>query len=190
MKRELRSLDAEVARLERAASEAQAALHRIEEDLRASEVSLEQATSQHVESEKLEGAATLRRAQGGGDMVRLGIELSDCQTELARLRNDATIAQRRAEAAQHRHGEVSSAKAGAEQEIARAMEQQIELRQTAQAKQEDLAGRRAEMAALAERLASAETIAARMTHELQELVARRSVLVLQRDSLVKEQEQL
>ena len=37
MKRELRSLDAEVLQLERAASEAQAALHHIEEELRASE---------------------------------------------------------------------------------------------------------------------------------------------------------
>jgi chromosome segregation protein len=190
MKRELRSLDAEVLHLERAASEAQAALQHIEEEFRACEATLEQATAQHVESEKLEVAATLQRDQARGDMVRLGIELSDCQGELARLRNDAMAAQRRAEAAQHRRGEVSSARAGAEQEIAQAMEQQIALRQTAQAKQEDLASRRAEMAALAERLASAETIAARMAHELQEIVARRTALVLQRDSLVQEQEQL
>ncbi len=190
MKRELRSLDAEVLQLERAASEAQAALLHIEEEFRACEATLEQATAQHVESEKLEVAATLQRDQARGDMVRLGIELSDCQNELGRLRNDATAAQRRAEAAQHRRGEVSSARAGAEQEIAQAMEQQIALRQTAQAKQEDLAARRAEMAALAERLASAETIAARMAHELQEIVARRTALVLQRDSLVQEQEQL
>jgi chromosome segregation protein len=190
MKRELRSLDTEVLQLERAASEAQASLHHIEEELHASEVTLEQATSQHVESEKLEVAATLQRDQARDDMVRLGIDLSDCQNELGGLRIDATAAQRRAEAAQHRRGEVSSARAGTEQEIAQAMEQQISLRQTAQAKQEDLASRRAEMAALAERLASAETIAARMAHELQELVARRSALVLQRDSLVQEQEQL
>ena len=190
MKRELRSLDAEVLQLERAASQAQAALHHIEEEFRASEATLEQATAQHVESEKLEVAATLQRDQARGDMVRLGIELSDCQTELGRLRNEATAAQRRAETAQHRRGEVSSARAGTEQEIAQAMEQQTVLRQTEQAKQEELASRRAEMAALAERLASAETIAARIAHELQELLARRTALVLQRDSLVQEQEQL
>ena len=80
MKRELRSLDAEVLQLERAASEAQAALHHIEEELRASEATLEQATAQHVESEKLAVAATLQRDQARGDMVRLGIELSDCQS--------------------------------------------------------------------------------------------------------------
>jgi len=190
MKRELRSLDAEVLQLERAASEAQAWLNHIEEELRANELTLEQATAQHVESEKLAVAATLQRDQARGDMVRLGIELSDCQSQLARLRNDAAAAQRRAEAAQHRRGEVSTARTGAEEEIARAMEQQIALRQSAQAKQEDLSTRRAEMAALAERLASAETIAARMAHEFQELVARRSALVLQHDSLVQEQEQL
>ncbi len=190
MKRELRSLDAEVLQFERAASEAQAGLQHIEEELRASELTLEQATAQHVESEKLAVAATLQRDQARGDMVRLGIELSDCQSQLARLRNDATAAQRRAEAAHHRRTEVSSARAGTEQEIVQAMEQQITLRQTAQAKQEDLSTRRAEMAALAERLASAETIAARMAHEFQELVARRSALVLQHDSLVQEQEQL
>ncbi len=190
MKRELRALDAEVLQLERAASEAQAALQHIEEELRASETTLEQATAQHVESEKLAVAATLQRDQARGDMVRLGIELGDCQAELSRLRNGAAAAQRRAEAAQTRRGDVFSARAEAEQQIAHAMEQQAALRQTAQAKQEDLSSRRAEMAALAERLASAETIAARMAHELHELVMRRDALVTQHDSLIQEQHQL
>jgi chromosome segregation protein len=190
MKRELRSLDAEVLQLERAAAEAQAALHHIEEELRSGEAALEQATAQHVESEKLEVAATLQRDQAREDMVRLGIELSDCQGELGRLRNEAAAAQRRAEATQRRRGEVSNARAAAEQEIVVALERQNSLRQSAQAKQEDLATRRAEMAALAERLASAETIAARLAHELQELLARRAALVLQRDSLAQEQAQL
>jgi chromosome segregation protein len=190
MKRELRSLDAEVLQLERTASEAQARLQHIEEELRASEASLEQAAAQHVESEKLEVAANLQRDQARGDMVRLGIELSDCQNELARLRNDAASAQRRAESAQQRRGEVSVAREAAEQEIAQAMEQQISLRQSAQAKQEDLALRRAEMAGLAERLASAEAIAARMAHELQEHRARRAGLIHQHGTLEQEQAQL
>ncbi|MBZ5644657.1 MAG: hypothetical protein LAO19_18015, partial [Acidobacteriia bacterium] len=190
MKRELRALDAEVLQLERAASEAQAALHHVEEELRASELTHEQAVAQYVESEKLAVAATLQRDQARGDMVRLSLELSSCQTELARVRNDAASAQRRAESAQQRRSEVFAAREAAETEIAQAMEQQSTLRQTAQAKQEDLAARRAEMAALAERLASAETIASRIAHELQELAARRAALVLQHDSLQQEQEQL
>ena len=190
MKRELRALDAEVQQLEHAASEAQAALQRVEEELRASEATLEQATAQHVEAEKLVVAATLQRDQARGDMVRLGIELSDCQTELGRLRNDAAAAQRRAEAAQQRRTEVSAARAEAELQIVKATEEQASLRLTAQARQEDLATRRAEMAALAERLSSAETIATRMAHELQELTARRSALALQHESLVQEQQQM
>jgi chromosome segregation protein len=190
MKRELRALDVEVLQFERVATEAQAALQQIEEDLRTNEVTLEQATAQHVESQKLAVAATLQRDQARDDMVRLEIELRDCQKELARLRNGAAVAQQRAEAAQSRRGEISSARAQAELDIAQAMEQQVALRQTAQARQEELATRRAEMAGLAERLASAETIAARIAHELQELVARRQALGLQRDSLVAEQGQL
>jgi chromosome segregation protein len=190
MKRELRALDVEVLQFERAATEAQAALQQIEEDLRTSEVTLEQATAQHVESQKLLVAANLQRDQARGDMVRLEIELRDCQKELARLRNGAASAQQRAEAAQAKRGEISNARTQAELDIAQAMEQQVTLRQTAQARQEELATRRAEMAGLAERLASAETIAARIAHELQELVARRQALVLQRDSLVAEQGQL
>jgi chromosome segregation protein len=190
MKRELRSLDAEVLQLERAASEAQAVLRHTEENLHASEIALEQAMAQHVESEKMAVAATLQRDQARGDMVRLGMELSACQTELARLRSDAASSQGRAEATQQRRGEVSASRAAAEEEIVRAMEQQTALRQNAQAKQEDLAARRAEMATLAERLASAETHAARMMSELQDLVARRSSLVLQHDSLLQEQQQL
>jgi chromosome segregation protein len=190
MKRELRSLDAEVLQLEREATEAQAALQHIEEELRASGLALEQATAQHVESEKLAVAATLQRDQARGDMVRLGMELSACQSELARLRNDAATSQRRAESAQQRRGEVSNARAAAEQEIALAMDQQTTLRQNAQAKHEDLAARRAEMATLAERLASADSLAARMAQELQELATRRAALVSQQDSLLQEQGQL
>jgi len=48
MKRELRLLDAEVLQLERAASEAQAALRHLEEELRAAGLTHEQAAAQHV----------------------------------------------------------------------------------------------------------------------------------------------
>src|SRR5260221_3661755 len=181
MKRELRSLDAEVLQLERAASEAQAALYHIDEELRAAGLTLEQATAQHVESEKLAVAATLQRDQARGDMVRLGMELSACQTELTRLRSDAATSQQRAEAAQLPRGVVSDGPTAAELAIVQAMDQQAALRRNARTKQEDLAARRAEMATLAERLASAESLAARLTQELQELAARRPALVSQQD---------
>jgi chromosome segregation protein len=190
MKRELRALDAEVLQLERTASEVQAKLQHIEEELRDAGQTLEQATAQHVESEKQAVAATLNRDQARGDMVRLGMELSSCQTELARLRNDVTSAQKRAEAAQQRRREVSIARVEAEQQIEQAVEQQTTLRQNAQARQEDLAVKRAEMAALAERLASAESVASRMAQELQGLLARRTSQNSQQELLVQEQAQL
>jgi len=190
MKRELRALDAELLRLERESAEAQATLHHFEEELRSTEVTHEQAAAQHIESEKLAVAATLQRDQAQGDMVRLGIELSDCQSELSHLRQEVGAAQRRAEAAQQLRTQALSARAAAEQQIAESVERQAALRQSAQAKQEDLAERRAEAATLAERLASAQTIATRIAHELQELVARRAALVQQREALEREQEQL
>ena len=75
-------------------------------------------------------------------------------------------------------------------EITQGVEQQASLRQNAQAKQEELAMRRADMATLAERLASAESIALRMNQELRELVARRASLLSQQELLIQEQEQL
>ena len=190
MKRELRALDAEVRRLEHEAAEAQASLQHLEEELRACQGALEQATAQHVECEKLAVAATLQRDQARGDMVRIGMELSHCQAELARLRHDAASAQRRAEAAQRRRVEVLGARAAAEQEITQTVEQQAALRQTAQAQQADLVARRAELAMLSERLAGAEATAARMQRELEELAARRSALALQQEALAREQADL
>ena len=190
MKRELRKLVAEVMQLERAASEAQTALGHIQEELRTSEQTLEQATAQHVTAEKDVVAATLQRDQARGDMIRMGIELSTCQSELVRLRNDAASAQRSAASAQQRRTSVLSARAAAENELEQVVVQQAMLRQKAQASQEDLATRRAAHAALAERLAGAESLAVRLSQELKELQARHSTLLAQQGSLEQEQEGL
>ena len=61
--------------------------------------------AQHVESEKRAVAASLQRDQARGDMVRLSLELSSCQTESHACATMRT-AQRRAESAQQRRGEV------------------------------------------------------------------------------------
>ncbi len=150
-------------------------------------MTLEQATAQHVESEKLAVAATLQRDQARGDMVRLGVELSDLPGRacaFAKRRSDRAAARR--DCASAGAEKFSTRGQSRSRKSPKSMERQIALRQTAQAKQEDLATRRAEMAGLAERLASAETIAARMAHELQELVTRVATsLVHQQDSLVR-----
>ena len=190
MKREMRALDAEVLRLERESAEAREAVAHLEDELRANEMRLDQAKSQHVEAEKSVVAATLQRDQARGDMVRMGIELSACQGELGRLRLDSSAAQRRAEAAAARRETESAARAAAETEIARTAEQQVALRRDAQAKQEELAARGAEMAALSERLASAVSLAERIEQERAEVTQRHEALCAQRDSLAREIEEL
>ena len=190
MKRELRKLDAEVVHLERTAAEAQEGLGQIQEELRACETSLEHATAQHVEAEKGVVAATLQRDQARGDMIRLSLELSTCQKELARLREEVKFAQSRAASAQQRRTDVMTSRAAAETEIERAAAQQAMLRQKAQVNQEELTARRAGHAALAERLAGAKSLAARLDQELQELLARRGVLLVQQESLEHERESL
>jgi chromosome segregation protein len=190
MKRELRKLDAEVVQLERAAAEAQEGLGQIQEELRACETSLEQATAQHLEAEKGVVAATLQRDQARGDMIRLSLDLSTCQKELARLRDEVKSAQSRAASAQQRRTDVLTSRTAAEAEIEQAAAQQAMLRQNAQANQEELTARRAGHAALAERLAGAESLAARLDQELQELLARRGALLVQQDSLEHEHESL
>jgi chromosome segregation protein len=190
MKRELRALDAEVAQLEHAAVEAQSALQRIEEEISACELTLEQSTAQLLESEKKAVAATLQRDQARGDMARLEAELTSCQGDLAKFRRECAAALQRSQAAKLQREEVGASRETAEQEITQAMERQLTLRQNAQVQQEDLAARRAQMAALAERLASAESVAARMAQELQEFSSRRAALILQHEGLLREQEQL
>ena len=190
MKRELRALDGEVLQLERESSEVHSALRHIEEELRAAEGALEQAGAQQLEAEKTAVAATLQRDQARGDMVRLSMELSVCQNELARLRNEALASQRRAETAQQRRSEASASRAVAESEIEQAVRQQAVLRQDAQAAQEEFSARRAGIATLAERLASAETLAARMDQELGEVSARVAALAMNQESAAAEQEQL
>ncbi len=190
MKRELRKLDAEVVQLETAAAESQEGLGRIQEELRTCETSLEQATAQHVKAEKGVVAATLQRDQARGDMIRLSLELSTCQKELARLRDEVKSAQSRAASAQQRRTDVLSSRTSAETEIEQAAAQQAMLRQKAQANQEELTVRRAGHAALAERLAGAESLAARLDQELQELLGRRGALLAQQDSLEHERESL
>ncbi len=190
MKRELRALEAEVLQLERAAAEALAALKLIEHEIQASETTLAQATTDYVEAEKSVVAATLQRDQARIDMVRLGVELSTCQSELGKLRYQTNATRQRAENAIQRHGEVSAARRHAESEIAQAVEQQSALRQDAAVKQEELASRRTDVATLAERLSSAEFHAARINQEMQELTQRRSSLVAQQESLLLEQGQL
>ena len=99
MKRELRALESQAARLEHEAAERQTALERIEAETRDAQQKLEQMTEQHVEAGKAAVATTHERDQARCEMERLRKELAACQDEIGRLRQQAESAQQRAFAA-------------------------------------------------------------------------------------------
>jgi chromosome segregation protein len=190
MKRELRALDAEVLQLERGANEAQAALRLIEGDLGAQEISLEETTAQHVEAEKDVISATHQRDQARAELGRMGMELTACQNEIARLRNEVQTARRRAELARAQHDRAMQSRTAAENEMAEAGESLAALRQLLEAHQEELSARRAEMATLAERLSSAEALSARLAGDLREVREREAALREQQAALTSERQEL
>jgi len=190
MKRELRSLDAEILQFERAASKAQAALDRIEEDLRAQQAWLEETTAQHVEAEKIGVAATHQREQARAELARMGMELAACQNEIARLRDEARAARLRAENAREQHARAAQSRTAAETEMIEATNRLAELRQLLEVHQEELSARRAGMATLAERLSSAEALSARLANDLRELREREAALSEQQAALARERKEL
>jgi chromosome segregation protein len=190
MKRELRALDGEVLRLERALGEAQSALHLIEQELAENEQSLSTASSQHLEAQKAAVTATHRREQAQGELARLGMDLADCQAELARVREQALAAQRKVESASQDRANASSSRSGAEREIAESTALLAELRQGAASAQQQLASRRADLAQLAERRANADSMSARLAFESQEMSERRNGLAKQLDEVTREGQEI
>jgi len=186
MKRELRSLDADVQRLERALGEAQEAVRVIEQEIAEAEQSLAAASAQHLEAQKAAVAATHRREHAQGELARLGMDLADCQTELARVREQAQAARRKSEAAAEGRTNAVGSRVDAEREIAELTALLAELRQSAASAQRQLADRRADLAQLAERRANADGISARLAFEEQELSERRGALERQVEDAARE----
>src|SRR5207249_12187842 len=86
MKRELRALDAEVMQLEHQMSEKQAALEAAAAELHSTEQSLTEIDEKQREAEREAISAMHRHSQMQGELARLGLELTICQNELARVR--------------------------------------------------------------------------------------------------------
>jgi chromosome segregation protein len=186
MKRELRSLDGEVFRLEQEMSGAQAALAQVAAELLDAEQSLEQLTNQQREAERNLFAATHRHEHMQSELARLGLELTACQNELARLRRDAEEAQARAERAKHQHEAAALSRTEAETEGNRLTEELSQLRAAVQSEQNDLAAARAELAAMNERLTAAEAHVERLLEERAELQRREAALRQQESSIAEE----
>lgn len=176
MKRELRALDAEVMQLEHALNEKQAALEVLVAELGASEKSLEESVAQQREVERNVISATHRHNHMQSELARLGLDLTICQNELSRIRQDVENARQRAERAKNQHDIAATTRAGAEAESARLTEALAQLRGSIQTEQNELATARAELAAMNERVTAAEALATRLAEELAELGRREAAL--------------
>ena len=189
-KRELRALDAETTRLEGSLAELQSAMERLESERREAERSLEELTSEHVETGKSVVAATLERDQARAELARLSTELAACQAEVEHLRRDAQAARQKAEHAVAEREATLKAREAAEFDMAEATALINDVRKSAQVHQDEVAVKRAEKAAMAERLSGATAIAARIREEHQELLARLSSLSAQQAAIHAEEADL
>src|SRR6202022_1496896 len=162
MKRELRALDAEVMQLENEASAGQAACEALTADLQLAQKALEDVDLQQREADRKVFASKHRHQQMQGELARLGLELTVCQNELRRIRQDVEQARTRADRAKNEHATATANRAHAEAERARLTEHLTELRGSIESDQNELAAGRAELAAMNERLTAAEALAARL----------------------------
>jgi chromosome segregation protein len=176
MKRELRALDAEIMQLEHEATARQAALESVATQLVDAEKSLEEVSSQQREADHNVFAARHRHQQMQGELARLGLELTICQNELQRIRQEVELVRARAEQAKSEHAAATVAQAEAQAERARISEQLVDLRSSIESDQNELAAGRAELAALNERLAAASALATRLAEEHADLVRRETAL--------------
>jgi len=186
MKRELRALEAESTQRERELTEAQSAMEGIQSELAEREASLMQISASHMEAEKSLVGATHQRDQARADLVKMGIELRDCQNEIERLRREVASAESRAATAQMQREEASRSRTSDEEELRIAGEKLVDLRGLAETHQQTVAAKREELAALSERLASAETLASRLEEERLAAEARVGELRAQRVALASE----
>jgi chromosome segregation protein len=189
-KRELRALEIETSRLESSLGELQSALERLESERLQAERSLEEMTVEHVEAGKRVVAATLERDQARAELARLSTELASCQAEVERIRRDARSAKQKAEQAGAEREAIAKARAASECDLAEATALVNEVRQSKQEHQDEVAIKRADKAALVERLSGAMAIATRIREEHEELLARLSSLSAQQATIQAEEADL
>ncbi len=189
-KRELRALETETSKLEADQAELQSAIERLESEQREAERTLEELTVKHVEAGKGLVAATVERDRARAELARLSTELAACQAEVEHLRRDAQAAKQSAEHAIAQRQAILDASEAEERDTAEAMALISEVQQSAQAHQEKLGAKRAERAAMAERLSGATAIATRVKEEHRELLSRSSSLCMQQETMAMEETEL
>ena len=142
--------------------------------------------AQHVEAEKSFVTATHQREQTRSEFERLDQRLGAERHEITRFQSEAEAARVRAEQARTRHAEAMRSREAAETGAAEAAEKLAQLRHDFHVFQEALILRREELAAIAERLSSAEAIESRVAGEIAQASDRSFSLRQQHEALSRE----
>jgi chromosome segregation protein len=190
LKRELRQRETESAKLEALVRAGEAELADLESKITAMEVHLSATTAEHLEAEKNLVAAIHRREHAHREFARVEQQVEAEREEIARLRAEAEAARIRAEQAGSEHAEALRSRARADAEAAEAVATLAGLRRDFQQLQEQVVARREELAAMTERLGSAEMAAQRLEREITEAQERITALHQQHAALVREQSQV
>jgi len=186
MKRELRALDSEMMHLEHQVTERGAALEFVAAELRSTEHALTEINEKQREAEREAISAMHRHGQMQSELARLGLELTICQNELSRTRQDVEGARQRAERSKNQHAAAALSRAEADAESVRLAEALVQLRGSIQSEQNELAASRAKYAAMNERLMAGEALSARLNEERAELGRRETALQQQVTSILDE----
>jgi len=190
LKRELRQREMEAARLEAVARGKQAELSHLEAEIAAGEEHLSTTTVQHMEAEKALVSASHERENARREYARVEQHVSAEREEIARLHAEAESARARAEQARAEHADAVRSRAAAETEAAQAAEMLATLRRDFHVLQEQVVARREELAAMAERLASAESVEQRLSAEIAQSQERITALRQQHATLVAERAEI
>jgi len=186
MKRELRAVSAGVTHLEQRADALQTELEAVSSELRSAELAHEGLTTQQRDAERTLFSARHRHEQAQSDLARLGLELTVCQSDLARVRSEIEAVRERAHRAHTEHELAATSRAEADAESARLTGEVAQLRGAVQTERDELAAAKADLATMNERLASAEGIAKRLEEERAELDRREAALRQQESSITEE----
>src|SRR5258707_4602620 len=104
------------------------ALEEVAAELLAAEKTLEEIDTRQREVEREVISATHRHSHMQSELARLGLELTVCQGELARIRADVQSARQRAERARNQHDAAALSRAEAEAVSARLGADLVQLR--------------------------------------------------------------
>ena len=186
LKREIRQHEAESARLGRIAHDQQEEQARLALEIASMERKLTAGMAQHVEAEKSLVAATHRRDQARTEFRNAEQRIAAERDAIVQLHSEAEAACGRAAEARRKHAEALDSRSAAEAETTESAGNFARLRHDLEMIQERVIARREELAAMSERLASAEAAGRRLSDEITQASERVSTVRQQHAALLQE----